>query len=420
MLSDQEWAQVARDVMLRTGLSRHGEDDQAVRWIAVRHGPDHIHIVAMLARQDGDTVRNWNERYRVRDACRAAERRFGLRPTAPADRTANRRPSRAEQEKATRNGRTEPPRITLRRHVATCAAAAVSAEDFFARLEQAGVQARFRYSTRNPDQVSGYSVCLPGDTAKAGDPVWYGGGKLAADLSWRRLSQRWAAPQQSVPDWTIEERQRLWEYAGDIAREAATQIRDWAGTSPDAAADAAHAAGDALRVTAAALESRVLRQAADGFDRAARAQYGRIPAPTPAGNRLRHAARVISAYALVSQDRTLAPLLLIVRLAALAEAVAELREAQQRAHQAQAALHAAGHLHTYRRTRTRPTAEAATPAPEERRPPGTDAARTAAASFPDSPFPPDRPSPAPQQRPGNAPQRPPRRPLPTRPTRPAR
>jgi hypothetical protein len=51
LLSDEEWAQVARDVMHRTGLSPDGQEDDAVRWIAVRHGDDHIHIVAMLARR---------------------------------------------------------------------------------------------------------------------------------------------------------------------------------------------------------------------------------------------------------------------------------------------------------------------------------------------------------------------------------
>ena len=55
-LSDDEWAQIAGDVMNRTGLSRYGEEDEGVRWIAVRHGDDHIHIVAMLARHDG---RRW-------------------------------------------------------------------------------------------------------------------------------------------------------------------------------------------------------------------------------------------------------------------------------------------------------------------------------------------------------------------------
>ena len=121
-----------------------------------------------------------NERYRVRDACIAAEQRYGLRSTAPADRTAARRPTRAETGKAARQGRGEPPRLTLRRHVSTAAASAASTGEFFARLDQAGVLVRLRYSTRNPGQVTGYAVALPGDTARNGEPVWYGGGKLAA------------------------------------------------------------------------------------------------------------------------------------------------------------------------------------------------------------------------------------------------
>ena len=52
LLSDAEWAQIAQDVMHRTGLCPRGDEDDAVRWIAIRHGPDHIHLVAMLARQD--------------------------------------------------------------------------------------------------------------------------------------------------------------------------------------------------------------------------------------------------------------------------------------------------------------------------------------------------------------------------------
>ena len=52
MLSDAEWALVAARVMHRTGLALDG-DDLGVRWVAVRHAADHIHIVATLARQDG-------------------------------------------------------------------------------------------------------------------------------------------------------------------------------------------------------------------------------------------------------------------------------------------------------------------------------------------------------------------------------
>ena len=109
MLSDDEWAQLACDIMHRTGLAPYGQDDDAVRWVAVRHAADHIHIVAMLARQDGTRPRLWNDYYQVGEACRAAEDRFGLRRTAPRDRTAARRPTRAESEKARRHGFPEPP-----------------------------------------------------------------------------------------------------------------------------------------------------------------------------------------------------------------------------------------------------------------------------------------------------------------------
>ena len=140
MLSDDEWAQVACDIMHRTGLAPYGQDDDAVRWVAVRHAADHIHLVAMLARQDGTRPRLWNDYYQVGEACRAAEQRFGLRQTAPRDRTAARCPTRAESEKARRHGFQEAPRVALRRAVSTAAAGAASEQEFFARLDAAGMQ----------------------------------------------------------------------------------------------------------------------------------------------------------------------------------------------------------------------------------------------------------------------------------------
>ncbi len=103
MLSDAEWALIAERVMHRTGLAPAG-DESGVRWVAVRHAADHIHIVATLARQDGARPRIWGDYYRVREACQDAERRFGLRSTAPADRSAARRATRAETEQAARRG----------------------------------------------------------------------------------------------------------------------------------------------------------------------------------------------------------------------------------------------------------------------------------------------------------------------------
>jgi hypothetical protein len=420
LLSDREWTGIARDVMHRTGLCPRGEEDDAVRWIAIRHGPDHIHLVAVLARQDRIRPRIVNERYRVRDACLAAEQRYGLRSTAPADRTAARLPSRAEAGKAARHARGEPPRLTLRRHVSTAAAGAGSGEEFFTRLDQAGVLVRLRYSVTSPGQVTGYAVALPGDTARNGEPVWYGGGKLAADLSWPRLAQRWTRPARPDSPLSAAEADAMWEYAARTATDATARIRFCTATGdPAAAADAASATSDALHVAAAALGSRALRQAADAFDRAARQPYGRVPKPTSAGNQLRHTARLIAAYAYLTGDRTLTPVVLLVRLAALAEAVAELRESQQRATQAAAALRAARYLRAATRAAPparppgRPATATAPSAPKSARPRPDTGADLAQLSFPAGP----RPQPPAPVQPGPGPGDPPplRRPPPPRP-----
>jgi hypothetical protein len=355
MLSDDEWAQIAGDIMHRTGLAPHGQDDDAVRWVAVRHGDDHIHIVAMLARQDGSKPRLPNERYRVREACRAAEERYGLRRTAPGDRTAARRPTRAENEKTRRRSWEEPPRVTLKRAVSTAAAGASSEPEFFTRLADAGVLVRKRFSTRNPGEITGYAVALPADTTREGKPVWFGGGKLAPDLTLPKLRCRWQ-PARATPGepFTSAERNAIWEHAARTAAGASDQIRHLAATNPAAAADAAWAAADTLHSAASALRSRVLRQAADSYDRAARAPYGRIPSPTPAGNSLRRTARLLSTAASVSGDPALAQITLVTRLAALVEDIADLREAQRNAAQAAAARHAAERLHAATDTRIPP------------------------------------------------------------------
>ncbi len=109
---------------------------------------------------------------------------------------------------------------------------------------------RKRFSTRNPGQVTGYAVALPGDTTKNGGPVWYGGGKLAADLSWPKLRQRWAPPRVTPGSeyLTAAERNAVWDHATRVAADAAAQIRAMASTDPAAAADAAWATSGTLHV----------------------------------------------------------------------------------------------------------------------------------------------------------------------------
>jgi hypothetical protein len=191
---------IAAEIMHRTGLSERGQEENGVPWVAVHHGDNHIHIVAVLARLDNSRKARLDTDYdKIGKALRDIEASYGLRVLDRPDRTAAVRPTRAETEKAARAGRAEPPRVTLRRHAAAAAAAARSEQEFFTGLEQRGVQVRLRYSTREPGTVTGYAVALPGDLTAGGALFWYGGRRLAPDLSLPAVRRRWpgSGPGQS-------------------------------------------------------------------------------------------------------------------------------------------------------------------------------------------------------------------------------
>ncbi len=219
-------------------------------------------------------------------------------------------------------------------------------------LREAGVLVRVRFSETDPGQVTGYSVTLPGHTGPDGTPLWYGGGRLAAGLTLPRLRERWnrgirgSAERSGTPRFTAPERDEIYRHAARQARAAAEHIRHCAMTDPAAAADAAWAAADTLHVAARALRNPHLRCAADSYDRAARAPYGRIPRRSYDGDQLRRTARMIALAGNLTGDNTLMAIALMAQLVALAAAVAELRQAQQHAAQAAAARAAAAHLHS--------------------------------------------------------------------------
>ena len=81
----------------------------------------------------------------------------------------------------------------------TAAAAASTEQEFFTRLRQAGVLVRLRHSVTNPGEVTGYAVGLPQHAARDGGVIWYGGGKLAPDLTLPKLRARWARPAGAGP-----------------------------------------------------------------------------------------------------------------------------------------------------------------------------------------------------------------------------
>ena len=452
VLSDAEWGRVAAHVMDRTGLAPDG-DDLGVRWVAVRHATDHIHMVATLARQDRHRPDLWNSYRKLRRACRDTEEWFGLRRTAAADSTAAVRASRAESEQAIRRGWDEPPRTWLRREVCAAVAGARTEDEFFARLGRAGVLVRRRYSTVSPGEVTGYAVGMPGHTGKDGQVVWYGGGKLAADLSLPKLRARWGDPAvrdplagaaglpapvirgvlratvaqaaaesfgegeffarlracgllvrerfseinpgevtgyavslgghagtDGAPRWygggrlhdslalprlrarwaggegagtacsgalriTAPERADIYRHASRQTAVAAEHLRRCAAGDPGSGADAAWAAADTLHAAARATGSRMLRCAADGYDRAARAPHRRIPGPTREGDGLRTAARLLAMTGDTGSDGMGQAGALARNLISLADAVAEVRAAQAHAAQAAAARQAAEQLY---------------------------------------------------------------------------
>ncbi|WP_316528098.1 mobilization protein [Kitasatospora brasiliensis] len=264
LLTDEQWAEVAREMMNAAGLAAHG-DDQGCRWVAIRHAADHIHIVATRARQGGGLPNLHRDIPKMHAAARRFEARWELRCLDSGDRTANRWPQAGEAEKAARRQLPRTARETLQQAVREAAATAGNEEDFFARLAAAGLRVNPRIA---PDgQASGYSVALPGDRDGAARPVWFSGSRLAYDLSLPRVRERWvdAVPQSPVPT------DQVWKAVETKVRLAA--VRLGAGGPHQGAGDVA-ALGDLVVVLAANSPRPVreqLRRSAAAFERASRA-----------------------------------------------------------------------------------------------------------------------------------------------------
>jgi hypothetical protein len=240
-----------------------------------------------------------------------------------------------------------PGRAVLRRELAAAAAAARSEPEFFAGLERAGLMVRTRYADAQPGAIVGYAVSLPGMTHhQEGTQVWYGGATLDSGLGLETLRRRWRAGRAGAPraaaNFTDTEAADVFGHAAETAAWAARQLRS--GPGSDEAADIAWAAADVLYAAADTTGSAELRRAADGFSRAARAPWGRIPAPSSAGSGLRTTAYLLAACEPAGAPRTMVRLALISALTGLARAVAELREAQGLLLQTTAAHSAAADL----------------------------------------------------------------------------
>jgi hypothetical protein len=332
-LTDVQWADVAREVMDTTGLGPK-DGGPGVRWVAVRHADDHIHLAAVTVREDGTMARTSNDYYRVGEACRTVEERYGLRVAPAPDRTAVRQASRGETEKAARVGRERPVRAELRTKVRAAAAGAGDAELFLNRLADEGLLVRPRYSETSPGEVTGYAVALPGDRNGAGDPVFYGGSKLAADLSWARVTARFDEPGAVTPP-TAEGR---WARAVHALEGATAELRD--GTAPGDVADGAAELAVAVARAGHGRHHGPLTDVAGLLDRARREPGGRTAPAGPAGSQLRQAARLVARSGRSTGAEGAQVAVVLLRLAALAAELAAARDRQARGAQAGAARRA--------------------------------------------------------------------------------
>lgn len=217
-LSDEQWGTIAQQFVDRMGFTEES-GKAACRWVAVRHGlskngNDHVHIAVSLVREDGTKASTHNDFKRAQDVCRDLEREHSLAPLESRQLGMGERGVKpGERESAARRGSVEVDAHRLERTVRAAAIASLDEGEFVRRLRRGGVLIRPRYAAGRDDVVAGYSVAL----RPAGEerPVWYGGGRLARDLTLPRLREGWPdspqTAQAAVDEWRATSK-NPWQY----------------------------------------------------------------------------------------------------------------------------------------------------------------------------------------------------------------
>ena len=285
ILTDAQWADIARRIVAATGIAPEGDDD-ACRWIAVRHADDHIHILATKVRQDGTKPRDSYSYKRAQAEARQIEIGYGLRRVTHGDGTAAKRPTRAETEKAHRTGRSRTPREQLRTTLRTVVAVATSPEEYLHLLAGSGILVE---TLRFPSgDIRGYKVALQDDTNAQGQPIWFSGSALAPDLSYPQIRDRLTATE---PPANGPHRPDPWHHATAATERIPHHLDQTDDQASQAHITAFAEALDALPLYTPQAIRPQLRQAALDFERASRS---RIHADHQHARALRNAVRAIA------------------------------------------------------------------------------------------------------------------------------
>lgn len=250
-LEDEQWARIAEDFLAEVGMDDHEGTKAPMRWAAVRHGlskqgNDHIHLVVQVVREDGTKASLHNDWQRAQQACRTVEKKHGLQVLESAGKGRSqrgykkgeleahaRRDARARFEARRKAGKesrawAQVPAAERQQMVSACAdasmiarrdlgrtvrACATSSRDeaeFVRRMRREGVLVSPRFADGRTDVVTGYKVAQR--PPKGERPVWFGGGRLARDLTLPRLRQDWPDTPESATsaaaEWTAAKRHR--------------------------------------------------------------------------------------------------------------------------------------------------------------------------------------------------------------------
>lgn len=202
-LGDEVWGRIASDFMSEMGFT--GTDGKApCRWVAIHHGSaknggDHIHIAANIVREDGTKWTPWYDQRRAQKACNVLEHRYGLLVVESREHARGSRcDSAAAQNAAKRAGTSRTDRAVLEERLRAAATAAASEADFVRRARRLGVRLHPRFASGRIDIVVGYSAALR--TENGQQTRWWGGGRIARDLTLTQLRTRW----QDTPSSALE------------------------------------------------------------------------------------------------------------------------------------------------------------------------------------------------------------------------
>ena len=329
----------------------------------MRHGADHIHIVATLVRQDRRTYWARNDYPLAQAACRDIEDRYDLVRVAPPGKGSRSWPKTGELNKNQRRQRStsNAPRDELRRRVRDAATLAIDEHDFFARLMRRWCRDRAAAGERTQPRRDHR---LRGRTWPATPPPLVNRSSTAA-ARWPPISASSGYANAGSP---TPRSQAATDVPANYARPPPRSTNAPPTSSPmppvtstptpptrprsPASPPPPRTCSPRLAATWEGGTGGPLTRAAELFDRAAHEPHRTPPAGTGRrGRSLRVIARLLATAGGTGrgrEQRELDTMLELVRaIAGLADAIGDIRQAQQRRHQADAARMTATALTAY-------------------------------------------------------------------------